>query len=157
MLRAVSGRLQAFPWISSGKRAAVAWRALAVLVDQESPTPLGLPSLGTTTDPSQARPRITYGPERLQPRRAGKNRLLRSRPAETSDTSTPTGKISANVIGRRNIGFAYWTLNAAMSALSFASDSALAPFAFSLAMIAFAYEVAKSMCVIACTASHART
>src|SRR6185312_13812760 len=138
MLRAVSGPLQSFPWISSGRRAAVDGEFFGLLVDQQSPTHLGLPSMGTTTDPSQARPRITCGPEMLQARRAGRNRLLRSRPAETSDTSTPTGKISANVIGRRNIGFAYCTLNAAMSALSFASASALAPFAFSLAMIAFA-------------------
>jgi hypothetical protein len=62
---------------------------------------------------------------------------LRNRPAETSDTSTPTGKISAKVMGRRYSGFAYCSLNAAMSALSFASASALAPFAFSLATIAF--------------------
>lgn len=33
--------------------------------------------------------------------RAGRKRLLRSSPAETSEMSTPTGKISTNVIGRR--------------------------------------------------------
>ncbi len=34
-------------------------------------------------------------------RRNGKNRLLRKSPADTSDTSSPTGKISAKVMGRR--------------------------------------------------------
>ena len=34
-------------------------------------------------------------------RRAGRNRLKHNRPADATDTSTPTGKISMNVIGRR--------------------------------------------------------
>ena len=34
-------------------------------------------------------------------RRDGKNRLLRNNPAVNSDTSTPTEKISTNVIGMR--------------------------------------------------------
>ncbi len=34
-------------------------------------------------------------------RRNGKNRLLRKSPADTNDTSSPTGKISAKVMGRR--------------------------------------------------------
>ena len=33
--------------------------------------------------------------------RAGMKRLLRSSPAETSETITPTGNISAKVIGQR--------------------------------------------------------
>lgn len=39
-------------------------------------------------------------------RRVGRKRLLRSRAAETSETRIPTGKISLNVIGRRNRGLA---------------------------------------------------
>src|SRR5690606_6947262 len=70
------------------------------------------------------------------PRHAGRNRGFRSSAAETSDTSTPTGKISAKVIGRRNSGSAYWTLKAAISAVIFAIASSLAPFARALSTIA---------------------
>jgi hypothetical protein len=48
----------------------------------------------------------SFGPFRHARARAGRNRLLRRSPAEISETSTPTGNISTNVIGMRNSGLA---------------------------------------------------
>src|SRR3546814_3045608 len=59
--------------------------------------------------------------------RAGNIRGLRSTAADTSDTSTPTGKISTNVIGSRNIGLAYSVLNDSLCARSSANAAASAP------------------------------
>ncbi len=47
-----------------------------------------------------ARP-FNRAPIRIYARRAGMKRRMRSRPAVTSDTSTPTGNISMKVMGRR--------------------------------------------------------
>src|SRR3546814_7159499 len=62
-------------------------------------------------------PRQPRRPARFHPR-AGNTRGLRSTAADTSDTSTPTGKISTNVIGSRNIGLAYSVLNDSICARS---------------------------------------
>src|SRR5690606_3024710 len=70
-------------------------------------------------------------------RRAGRNRGLRSSAAETSETSTPTGKISTKVMGMRNIGSAYWTFRASMSAASLARAASVAPSARACSSMAF--------------------
>jgi hypothetical protein len=59
---------------------------------------------------------------------------LRNTAADTNDTSTPTGKISANVIGSRNSGSAYCSLNDSICAVSSANSAASAPPAFACAI-----------------------
>ena len=54
-------------------------------------------------------------------------RALQSKPAEISDTSTPTGTISRKVIGQRKSGLAYCTLNRSISAMKRASSAPPTP------------------------------
>ena len=61
--------------------------------------------------------------------RAGRNLLLRSSAAEINEISTPTGKISMKVIGRRKNGFAYCRRNSSICAMMAATSAADAPLA----------------------------
>ena len=57
----------------------------------------------------------------------GNARLLRRIAVVSSATTALTGTISAEVIGIRKTGFAYWIFNAPNSPLSLASSAAVAP------------------------------
>ena len=64
---------------------------------------------------------------KLRAAAAGNARLLRRIAVVASATTALTGTISAEVIGIRKTGFAYWIFNAPNSPLSLASSAAVAP------------------------------
>lgn len=74
--------------------------SLRSINQNETPAPARLSSHFQSGNLANARLCISN-----QPRFNAIKRLLRNNPAESSDTNTPTGKISEKVIGTRYSGF----------------------------------------------------